>query len=596
MNSRENIEVINGFYSPLEKVIAESKQDKLPSKQWIDKFARGEEAKWTSLTEWLSEQQGSVSKSEILEFLSENRIEIEEIVKDGASEDEIDIFLNDEAGEGYTREEARDYLENDDIEGRRKYSQYQLAGEKENYKEILITMPNVKNLGDKAYKEYKKYYDSLIEKYGESGRLSKKITKEEEYNLSKFNRKVQGNKVFFRSSHWDEPNIIVHLRLNTRIDTEGDKVLFIEEIQSDWGEIGRKEGFLEDIFIKSIPQYNGFYAAFDKKGRKILLKYKGERIEYLKTKEMVLEALKENPPLGIIDSAPFVTDTNDWVKLGLKVALKEAVSQGCDKIAWATGEQENDRYSLEKQVDEISYLETKEKGIYDVKATKDRKEVFADGKMDLKKIEATLGKDIAKKISNGDGEVNRGITFITGKDLKVGGKGMIGFYGSTSEGKLGIIGNVAKSLFKQEPQKIYIATKEPNIITFKEYLSLYHDIYTEPSKWDSENVNELEELKKDYEDKKKEHLSTQYSIDITPELEQKVKTGLELFREGGNVGNVGTFSPIGYVKSYGVRPTNRSHDMIAECDCKGAFTFNSQKRHKMWECPCCNELKKMNHK
>ena len=31
---------------------------------------------------------------------------------------------------------------------------------------------------------------------------------------------------------------------------------------------------------------------------------------------------------------------------------------------------------------------------------------------------------------------------------------MKGFYGNPSEGKLGIVGQVAKSLFKQEPQTI----------------------------------------------------------------------------------------------------------------------------------------------
>ena len=40
---------------------------------------------------------------------------------------------------------------------------------------------------------------------------------------------------------------------------------------------------------------------------------------------------------------------------------------------------------------------------------------------------------------------------IEGEGLKVGGKGMKGFYGSPTEGSLGIVGNVAKSLFKQEP-------------------------------------------------------------------------------------------------------------------------------------------------
>ena len=32
-----NIDVVNGFYSPLEKIISETKFDKLPAKQWIEK-------------------------------------------------------------------------------------------------------------------------------------------------------------------------------------------------------------------------------------------------------------------------------------------------------------------------------------------------------------------------------------------------------------------------------------------------------------------------------------------------------------------------------------------------------------------------------
>ena len=68
--------------------------------------------------------------------------------------------------------------------------------------------------------------------------------------------------------------------------------------------------------------------------------------------------------------APFVTDTNAWTKLGLKVALKEAVAQGIDKIAWTTGEQQNERYDLSKQVDEIGWQKN-ENGTYNITPKKD---------------------------------------------------------------------------------------------------------------------------------------------------------------------------------------------------------------------------------
>jgi hypothetical protein len=169
-------EVVNGFYSPLEMVITESKQDKMPAKQWLDKFAKGEEAKWTGLQEWLSQQQGSVSKADIQKFLKENRIQVVEVVK---GEDLPNYYLDKEPPSelGATRVDLlgdlsragnldnprfRDYLnnkygrkgnkiydwlvENSKVQGKyskdTKFSEYQLEGQKENYKEVLVTMPN----------------------------------------------------------------------------------------------------------------------------------------------------------------------------------------------------------------------------------------------------------------------------------------------------------------------------------------------------------------------------------------------------------------------------------------------------------------------
>jgi hypothetical protein len=47
----------------------------------------------------------------------------------------------------------------------------------------------------------------------------------------------------YRSSHWDQSNILAHIRLNDRTDADGKRVLFVEEIQSDWAQEGKKKGF-----------------------------------------------------------------------------------------------------------------------------------------------------------------------------------------------------------------------------------------------------------------------------------------------------------------------------------------------------------------
>jgi hypothetical protein len=86
-------------------------------------------------------------------------------------------------------------------------------------------------------------------------------------------------------------------------------------------------------------------------------------------------------------------------------------------------------------------------------------EIWKNDSATLNDIEKTLGKDIAQKFSNNEGRdlFGRGKS-LEGNDLKVGGKGMIGFYGSPTEGSLGIVGNVAKSLFGQEPKTVNIDT------------------------------------------------------------------------------------------------------------------------------------------
>ncbi|MDP7337669.1 MAG: hypothetical protein QF786_00005 [Vicinamibacterales bacterium] len=44
----------------------------------------------------------------------------------------------------------------------------------------------------------------------------------------------------FTDSHWDEKDVLVHIRFNEREGPNGEKILFIEEIQSDWHQRGRK--------------------------------------------------------------------------------------------------------------------------------------------------------------------------------------------------------------------------------------------------------------------------------------------------------------------------------------------------------------------
>lgn len=103
--------------------------------------------------------------------------------------------------------------------------------------------------------------------------------------------KNQDHDQFSEPRHFGgEPNIIASLRMKDRTDAgTGLPVAHLEELQSDWGQAHRRG---------------------------------------------------EGAP-----TAPFVDKTDDWMGLGLKRALHEAVHGGHDKLAWTPGEDQYARFS-----------------------------------------------------------------------------------------------------------------------------------------------------------------------------------------------------------------------------------------------------------
>lgn len=608
------VDVVNGFYSPLEKVINESKADKMPAKQWIEKFARGEEAKWTGLTDWLN-QQGSVSKADIQQYLKDNRIQVVEVVK-GSEEKQVKYkqlsdmpnaiygfaerfietgdkkFLAEIEKEGYTihydNNGEVDYFTKEGktfVTDPTKFSQYQTEGEKSNYKEVLVTMPSkgVRPISKWEFYEREGYTQQEFEQAPKDFQQKLFDKWKAETSLQVVNKSEQ-----FKSSHFDEANILVHLRMNTRTDAEGKKVLFLEEVQSDWGQKGKKEGFAQPK-----QEFDKNKVEITRNDRTVVVNYDGKRVgvfdkenpTFNKSDAELTEMLKKDLNdeydkytqhiKGQVANAPFVTDTNAWTKLGLKVALKEAVKQGADKIAWTTGEQQNARYDLSKSVD-LLYWNPNSEMLYAYKngntgSGKPRWDEVIKKEVAKEDLPNVIGKDIAQKLL--DAPINGNQHELKGEQLKIGGRGMKGFYGSPTEGSLGIVGNVAKSLFKQEPKTVEIEIQpkkfdikyEPAWWSQKDksgnyevYSGTEHITTTERGDANSEksaieyakqyyspksyniSFNSKEEFLSHLETLKKEKAniisssdatikSTQHSIDITPELIAQVQEGQSLF-------------------------------------------------------------------
>jgi hypothetical protein len=527
----EALEIIDGFYSVVERKVLDTLQEKQSATKWINALGKGDEVTYTGLGGWLASKKPDeqVSKREILDWMKNNRIEVKVRVM------------------GKTR-----YSEDPTL---------QLEGEKENYQEVLVMLPSKSSsLDDTSMDLYGIPFSQLRTEFP-NGYESR------EQRVRDVNERMiqsgEGGEQF-KSTHFNDPNILVHLRMNTRVDADGNKVLFLEEIQSDWGQKGKREGFynaneVAELVAKQrqldsierIADYNlrkainkiretnsnaSVAEELEKGNAEITALYNESRTAFKNAKN-VSDKINEIRGMRLIGgdknvpSAPFVTDTNAWTKLGLKIALKEAVRQGADKIAWTTGEQQNERYNLKKALNYLDYWKN-DNGTYGVTlGFKKPQEFTKPSELTEKKLNDYFGKEIAAKIiSDTSSPTEDNPKRLEGDDLAVGGKGMKAFYGSPTEGGLGIVGDVAKSLVKQDVGTIRINKYNDSNIRVVEDSGLWYVVQEEPN-------GDLSQTIFDTKAEANEHAKSlidgtaQYSIDITPEVKAQVEAGIPLFDE-----------------------------------------------------------------
>lgn len=396
-----------------------------------------EEIQWSGITDYLAMRgKDKVSKEDVAAFLNESGVKVQDVVlgiprpkrpspglpsdyevqqteyqylvRDAASGLSVDIGKGIVESEREAREYAKRYFWNkteelDDADrysglGDTKYSKYTVPGG-ENYREMLITLPT-----KKTTKTFEQWTNENFT--GEDTPNARRIYKEQ----------IDENSPYFQSSHFDQPNILAHLRFDDRTDSDGKRVLFINEVQSDWAQKGRKEGFVNPKVAEA----------------------KANFAQWMKDNPTTNPAVwrEQNPDMvGLIETgrevpnAPFVTDTKAWTSIALKRAIAYAAENGYDKVAIINGEQAAGLYDLSKQIDSIRYHKSTD-GKVSFDAIKDDSHVLSKNNISLSEVEDFLGKDIAKKMDSGDGEIDSrtGQNVLSGLDLKVGGAGMHKFY------------------------------------------------------------------------------------------------------------------------------------------------------------------------
>lgn len=172
----------------------------------------------------------------------------------------------------------------------------------------------------------------------------------------------------FKSSHWDEPNVLAHLRMSDR-EIDGRKVLHIEELQSDWAQQGRMRGFkqtedqissmekkadsLRQELIKYYESLPDRHRPTPDEIQKDISRMANNQLPFFINVEgpagnLVSEFIDSYSKLRKAQSAiaqgPYVTDTAKWTQLALKRALREAAQGGYDEMIITPGSEQFKRW------------------------------------------------------------------------------------------------------------------------------------------------------------------------------------------------------------------------------------------------------------
>ncbi len=423
------------FYSALENAVGGLNQAKASGEQWLGTLAnqkgvKPDELEWTGIKEFLAGKK-NVSKQEIQDYLKNNKVELGEVWK-GTRETRLEqwkVIRPDghvdstwTSADGAAKQaekiggSVKEQHETKPMNNT-KYEKWQLPGGS-NYRELLLTLPE-KKIDPVEFG--KQWYDNWVKRGGDTD-WEKLPQSERNKWIKAADEQANGmgkHPDNYLSSHWDEPNILAHIRMNDRT-IDGKKSLHLEELQSDLHQAGRDRGYkLSDA---------------EKNRLKELSKRKNNLNEQEQSEASELAKRLVND--GAVPNFPF---KKNWHELALKRAIREAAENGYERLSWTPGEAQAARYDLSKQINNVRYKKN-DNGTYKLSAEdKNGKGHLIGETLSEKELVDNVGKEVAEKIIKGDGKKENlgGNSYsqpadhwnkLEGLDLKIGGEGMKGFY------------------------------------------------------------------------------------------------------------------------------------------------------------------------
>jgi hypothetical protein len=615
-----------GFYSPAEKAVMGLPQDKGTASQMLAQITKTQgvkpvELRATGLEDYLKGKGNEpVTKQEIQDFLTNNRVQVDEVVLGrGLSMSPESKRLMEDAEKRMMKADQvmAPFFEQQEagslLQGQEPYSTFYrirgplsrkiAKGDQEALAELdaLNLPPDIRqavlDFGS-AKLDYQKHSKPArfeqkpkFDGYNTSGGTNAReiyLTLPGEQMPSSSPPSVNAQGVLVKPMYATQPkftappqhsvspeadaNRLAHIFLDERKDAKGNNVLFVQEMQSDWAQIGKKKGF------RTPPDPTALEAAKTKisqaeqalRQKSKELFNRGQRVqdhpERQVALEQVVQAKNELETLmqnSRLPPAPFVTNTEDWVNLALKRVIKEAVDNDIDTVAFIKGGQAADKYSLRTFVDYISADRKTTSGVEHLPGATDDLYVFIAPKDSLsphafyvgpdgiikepisadvrskflgEPLSKVIGKEAAEKLlstKTGESQVLRD------EGLTLGGKGMEGFYDN-------ILPKTAEKLLKKlgggKVEPVEMVKAAPSQMPYEANAFLHWMSFRHPGTSRSDaarawgmGMDNNQFVKEFYEETTPK--ADQYlGFKITPEMKEMVKTeGLPKFAAGGEV-------------------------------------------------------------
>ena len=429
------------FYSAVDEALAAIKRPKGTGAEFYTELTKQPGVKKAELADRKLEQafkaKGKITKEEAQQVLADNPPpQLSERVYDMTYRDSLNWLEKKSKELGYKSffevpKEKQWELEAE-IEQRTEKHGAHITHNGKNYREILLKLPQ-------SMTDEERYRFHQLENKSRYG--SMKPNERDEYLALRAKSEV--DRPDYKTGHWKEnSNVLAHARVQDIDGPNGEKILQIEEIQSDWHQTGRKRGYRPDDYIERSNALDEEFADLGRQRADFL--QAAERVGYgnenyheliehansFTPKLMKLQEQRDNFRNVINYGVPDAPFKKNWHELTMKRLLNYAAENGYDSIAITPGTEQAKRYDLSAKVDKLVLFDD-----MTFRAYKGDNEII-NRKVTPAELPDMVGQEVADRLLNAQ-MVNEAPSSrsgvephkkLSGIDLQIGGEGMKGFY------------------------------------------------------------------------------------------------------------------------------------------------------------------------